>query len=225
MKKKYLWIEFAIVLIFLIIPPLTVLRMNQAISNFTISPALFVELLIAVLLDIQMHFMNQTESRENTARSPIFIKLSWGAITFGCLILIFTLFEVLAYFFPTVIKSNVESVIPNSALQWISCVVILSIGAYYEESLYRQFIPDMACLLLESKVTKPRTGKYVRAGIEISTVLLFAFAHRYLGVVGILNALLCGTILRLCTIKTGSIYTSTTIHFLYNICMFLLLLF
>lgn len=220
MKIKCLWAEFAVVFLFLVIPPLLVNKSTAVGMNYTFSLLLPAQTAIAFLLDFQERHRKPVDDSMKTGRS--FIKmttcLSWGAITTGCLMLIFALFELTAYIFPRMGNSGlVDSKAPSTISGWLVCIMTIFVGAYYEETVYRQFLPNTLILLCG-------TRKWKKVAIELSSLLLFAFSHRYLGWMAVLNAALCGFVLRICRKKTGSVYTGTIAHIIYNTIMYALLL-
>lgn len=223
MKRHYLWAEFAIVFIFLILPPLFVNRGATAGNAFVFTPLIFVQFAIAMFLDIENRLIKKERDAIAQSRKSRFAdliqKLSWSAITFGSLLLIFAAFQLLSFLVPSIQNSNgVQSMsLPRNIGEWLLCVCMLAVGSYYEEMLYRLFMPEMLLHLMPDK-------KGMRVCIEIVCVVLFGMAHRYLGWAGVANAVLCGASLRLCYVKTGSIYTGTAVHFSYNLMMYLLML-
>jgi membrane protease YdiL (CAAX protease family) len=220
MKKQYLWGEFAVVFLFLVLPPLFTKSSGSPV-NYTFSLLLPAQAAIAFLLDFQEHLSSKETGRNQTMErfSKKIQVLTWGAITFGGLMIVFALFQGLAFFFPKIASDSllVDTVSPKKISEWIYCIIALAVGAYYEEVIYRQFLPKNGLMLWG-------TSKWKRSLIECISLLLFAFAHRYLGWAAVCNALCCGALLRLCYIKTNSVYTGSIVHFLYNICMYLLLL-
>ena len=55
-------------------------------------------------------------------------------------------------------------------------------------------------------------------------IILFALAHKYLGIYAMINAFFACIVLRICYIKTQNIITNTIAHFLYNITSLIILL-
>jgi len=224
MKKQYLWAELAIVFLFLITPPLLTVMTGAAGKQmaYTLSPTLFIEAAIAVALAFQQKLlpdeMHVHSPKKGFAR--IISWTSWSSITFGGLLLVFTLLQLAAYLLPQIGSNSLltEIKLPASAREWIVCVLTLVVGAFYEEIMYRRYLCDTLIFLCAKK-------RWVRLFIESFVILIFAFSHFYLGWPAVVNALLCGILLRLCVIKTDSIIPGATAHFLYNLLMYLLLLF
>ena len=100
-------------------------------------------------------------------------------------------------------------------LFFLSLAVNFLAGAFYEEVLYREFVPKTLYALLEG-FSSDRGRIAIGIIVESFAVLVFAAAHRYMGFFAVLNALLCAIALRNCYVKTGGAYTGTIVHFLYN---------
>ncbi|MBP5438495.1 MAG: CPBP family intramembrane metalloprotease [Treponema sp.] len=88
-------------------------------------------------------------------------------------------------------------------------------GAFFEEVLYREFFPKTLYTLLDG-LSSDKMKLAVRIFVEASAVVIFAMAHRYMGIFAVANAALCAVALRNCYVKTDSAYTGTAVHFLYN---------
>ena len=96
---------------------------------------------------------------------------------------------------------------PRSFWEWVNCIAGTLAAAFFEEALFRWYLPDALKKLLPQKL---------HAGSECAVVLLFALSHRYLGLAGMANALLSGIALRRCAIRTGGIKSSWCAHAAYN---------
>ncbi|MBO4318911.1 MAG: CPBP family intramembrane metalloprotease [Treponema sp.] len=134
--------------------------------------------------------------------------LSWSALCFGFLMIIQALMQALTLILPVDYK---ETLIDLNFSKFEYAVVFLNLltGAFYEEVIYREYLPET--LLLFSKERK------IPAILsECACVLVFAMSHRYLGLMAVLNALLGGIMLRICRKKSLSIWAGTFAHFAYN---------
>ena len=169
-----------------------------------------VQFLVAVLL--QMHFVYFLRKKDYAKKngSRIFTVCFWWSITLGSLMLLFALMQTLSFFIEKNAHHTMQSV--TSVFAWISVTVSVAIAAFYEEVLYRQFLPEVSAILLDGRVNK----KIFCYLMEVLIILIFAFSHRYLGFIPVLNAFACGAVLRLCYRKTGSIWTGALSHFTYN---------
>ncbi|AEE16722.1 CPBP family glutamic-type intramembrane protease [Treponema brennaborense] len=90
----------------------------------------------------------------------------------------------------------------------------IAVSAFYEETLYRLFLPEALRFLFSKR----------RLPVEAAVVVVFALGHRYLGAAAVLNAACAGVLLRVCTIKTGSVAAGTAAHIAYNTVQYALLL-
>ena len=216
MKLKYIYLELAAILAFLVLPPIVTGAGSIKSSADYLTWTIIFQLLLSVLLDVQYRF----SIKKAQDRIYYFQYLYHGALTLGLLMIIHALFQALAIAFPS-LKGTVSSIPflkPQSPIQWITFTLNIATASFYEESLYRQFLP-------EAFRTVAGNSRPLRLALEALTVLLFAFAHRYLGLMAVLNAALCGTVLRLCAIKTRGIYTTAAVHFIYNMLLYLFLFF
>ncbi|MGN0728280.1 CPBP family intramembrane glutamic endopeptidase [Treponema sp.] len=207
MKKRYILAEFLIVLAFLVVPPLFA-EEGASLGN-GISLSVISELVAASLLQIQ-HLSMKRSCKPTPKEHFCFVvrSLKWGALTLGHMMLVFSAVQLISFAMrlsPS--HSGVVLFHPEKISSWIFVAVTLAAGAFFEEVLYRQYLPEtLATLLGERKIPA-----------EILSVLLFALAHRYLGWISVLNAVLCGAFLRLCRVKTGAVVSSAAAHFLYNL--------
>ncbi len=219
MKKKYLFIEFALFFPILTIPPLFV---TSATPFGTESGALswmplVEQLIISIVLTVQYNKFIATDS--SCCRKHPFFALSRGTTTLGLLLIVYAIIEAVSFFIPSLLQASLSQSVtrPLSAFGWIHFIAGIFVSAFYEESLYRQFMPEASLLFaqkLPCKTEKQR--KYFTYSIEGAWVLIFAFSHRYIGIAAITNALLCGIILRKCFKSTGSVFAGTLAHFAYN---------
>lgn len=207
MKKRYILAEFLVVFIFLLIPPIFADKGAYLSEEFSFS--ILAEFFIAVILQIQFKIENKCEKKSANEKFILLVNsLKWGAFTLGFLMLIFA--AVHAFCFAFKISSTQTEILlknPENFSSWIFLIFTLAAGAFFEESVYRQFVPETLNSLL---------GKW-KIPVEIFSVLIFALAHRYLGWISVCNAAFCGAVLRICRIKTDSIAPSFAAHFVYNL--------
>ena len=71
-------------------------------------------------------------------------------------------------------------------------------------------------IILISRIQKRKDSRPSRAAAELIPLALFALSHRYLGTPSVINALACGLVLRLCTLKAGSLLPAVAAHTAYN---------
>ncbi|MBP5450646.1 MAG: CPBP family intramembrane metalloprotease [Treponema sp.] len=211
MKNKYILIEWIGVLIFLVLPPLLVNPGSSATiaNNGEFSPYIFLRLIIAIFLYCQQIYVIKKSLGDKASRfRRLVLFCTWSALCLGLLMIVQALMQALAMVFPV----NHEEIGFSStftALNYILLFINLFAGAFYEEVIYREFLPETLLLF---------TGERKIPGIiaESSCILIFALSHRYLGLMAVINALLGGIILRVCRKKSLSIWAGTAAHFLYN---------
>lgn len=210
MKTKHLFIEFLIIFFIFVLPPLIFASKSDphAITRLTFFS--LVELAFCLLIIFQYRFLEKDlpeEEKSKRKRAKFIKNLYWWAIALGCLKLVYASLETCIYVFK--IPSPAHTPLKISGAKWIFTITNICISALYEETLYRRFIPD--CLVKFSQEKKIPT-----IIAEILSILIFAFSHRYLGHPAVINAAVCGTILRICCIKTNSIKAGTIAHAIYN---------
>ncbi|MBQ3687774.1 MAG: CPBP family intramembrane metalloprotease [Treponema sp.] len=245
MKLKYLSFEFLLIFLCLVLPPLfTPASAVHAAPRFGWAGAQ--SLVLAVLLALQLHHIMSPEPSSALPdampvalyrkKCPLFQCIAAATVCFGILMLIYAAVELGGL---TVMRLLQQGELPaaertvTGVRQWLSAATALAAGAFYEECLYRAFLPDVSLLLLARALqgrtatqegsSAAREGFFLRhekvltAVTEGSCALLFAFSHRYLGIPAVINALLCGIVLRICYQKTGRILCGTAAHGCYNL--------
>ena len=151
---------------------------------------------------------------------PFFVYSSCALVCFGSLCLSSVIFESVSYFFE--IGGGIQKVIfPSSLLGWINFFFGVFFAAFFEEVIYRFYLPRAFREILGKKISK--NNQRLSVLCEGLALLLFGFGHVYLGVLGFLNALVCGAVLRFCMIKTKSLWIPFGIHAIYNFLSFLIL--
>lgn len=99
---------------------------------------------------------------------------------------------------------------PCGIAGWLGAAGAVICAAFYEEVLYRMYLPEELKSLLSSG------GKIPAMVPECAGVLLFAAAHSYQGALGVANALVCGAALRRTIAATRSIWFALVPHAAYN---------
>lgn len=196
--------------------------------------------LISLILALFLYFQDKRErfGQENPVQDKK--KALWKAaaftsnyfLTFGFLVLSAVLFELLGLAIKARSLENV--ILPSTFLQGLYCAFTLAAAAFYEECLYRLYLPKA----LKKILAWTRAGKRLESGenlgadektlagdkleaalnflAEGAAVLLFAFAHRYQGILALLNALLAGVILRFAFVKSKSLWPPYLAHLSFN---------
>ena len=148
--------------------------------------------------------------------------------TLGFLLVLAALLK--ALFVALKIQSQGNVVLPTDAAGYAACALSLLAGAFYEECLYRLYLPKAlrALASLKAGQAEPQklAEKKMRAALdffaEAAAVALFALAHFWQGPWAVLNALLAGIILRVSFVKARGVWPPFLAHLLYNAAALLL---
>lgn len=219
MKNRHFYLEFILISCFFLIPPLFV---NQ-IRSFSVSwnSLLFIifELFIAIFL------YTQNEKNDSTHKNQIklfsfLVNQGLTLLVFGLLCLSSVIFNILAYY---VKSEDIEVILPQKASEYFLYIIVFLMSAFFEEVLYRKFLPE-SLIRFCNFIRNEKILRIAKWSAEIIAVLVFAFAHRYLGYLAVLNAFVSGIILRLCYIKSKSIFPGFIAHAAYNIFSCLILM-
>ncbi|MDE6069191.1 MAG: CPBP family intramembrane metalloprotease, partial [Treponemataceae bacterium] len=156
--------------------------------------------------------------------------------TFGLLCVIQAFFDFLGF----VLKVHHGTIIyfPGNinVAQIFSWATALFSAAFYEETLYRAYLPFSLKKIFRKKhrsqngfsnaeneikaeTNSAQGGKRIRffdAAFEIAAIAIFGFSHLQNGILAVANALVAGFFLRRCAVRTGGIKVGFFAHFLYN---------
>ena len=116
---------------------------------------------------------------------------------------------------------NLPTTFNKRLLLFASAFVLAS----YEEMLFRFFLPERGLAIVKSIAAaykKPEQPVAVIAA-ELIPIVLFALAHRYLGLYAVCNALCAAVILRLALYKKLHIAVLCAVHSAYNITIFIVM--
>ncbi|MBR5934449.1 MAG: CPBP family intramembrane metalloprotease [Treponema sp.] len=213
MKKLILYLEFALISIFFIIPPLFTnpVPVIQN-SNFSLNWRSAVILIIALLIYYRHEFTkNQTKDAEKINIFQCFASIS---TCFGLLMLSNVILSVISY----LILKQPETQINyqnTTSFSIFSTVINFLVAGFYEEAVYRLYLPA-ALRTFTCKIQ----NKYFIYFIEFICIVIFALGHRYLGWIAVIYAFSAGIILRYFTLKHGTILIPFICHALYNILVF-----
>ena len=231
MQKRFYSTEFLIILLFFALPPIVFPPALSESRFLHFSWITFALALAAGGLFWQMKILSASDEEKknkdeepegenkNTRRLRFFLQQGESLITFGGLLVCSGLCEVISRFLLHEEKS-LSTISPENIWGWINALAGIICAAFYEEVLYRMYLPDMAKKLLtkQHNTEKPEDGRRKKIAwvCEIAAVILFALAHRYAGWLSVVNAAAGGILLRRCYIKTTSLWTNLTAHVLYN---------
>ena len=116
---------------------------------------------------------------------------------------------------------NLPTTFNKRLLLFASAIVLAS----YEEMLFRFFLPERGLAIVKSIASayeKPEQPVAVIAA-ELIPIVLFALAHRYLGIYAVCNALCAAVILRFALYKKMHIAVLCAVHSAYNITIFIVM--
>ena len=215
MKINSLFTEIAIfllILLFLVLPPLFSASVPVAFQwTFPLGQLL----LASVSLCIFLFYHKNKKSKVNIFGFRILF-------TLGLLFVSYFLLNFISLLINYKVPLDVSVPRPNSVLQWIFCVLNFIFAAFYEEVIYTFYLTDALASIL-SRINEKLNNKIILVTCEIITSLLFAFAHLYMGIFAVINALIAHFVLRYTYKKSNSIIPSFIAHFIYNMISVILL--
>lgn len=216
---------FSIISLFFVIPPLFVNAPSVQHIDFTLfSVQNLSHFLIAVFIFVI--YKNSVENNEK-----ITSKIKKYSILF---VVIFILLFGTSFFFNfsaqkflnsenSFVNSQVFVENPQGFFDFLICIFNLLFAAFFEEVIYRFYIPFGIKNFLFRKVFDENQSKSytifeksILLFIEIVTMLIFSFSHKYLGIFSVVNAAVAHLVLRFSFIRSKSLIPSTLAHFFYN---------
>lgn len=207
MKRQALIYEiiiFLLICIFLIIPPFFTPKITDLSTLFTWTfPWKQTGLCIFALV---LYFLSSKLNEKKWIFYPSLIALS------------------LLFFTAIVIKlichqapgANKE-IMPQGGWQVLFCLLTFAFSAIYEEVIYRFYFTDALKRLIKFE------RKYSWLLFEAAGLLVFAFAHLYMGLAAVINAAIAHVVLRFLYKKTNLIWNCIIVHFIYNVISLILL--
>ncbi|MCR5188362.1 MAG: CPBP family intramembrane metalloprotease [Treponema sp.] len=215
MKKHSLLSDiviFSVIFLLLIVPPFFTTKIPVSSTIFSAWTFPFHQLIFALIALLLYFFYYEKKEK----KLPFFPLIMTTSLLF-CFALFIKFFSVILV--TNNVSEEVNVILPDSVTGWCFCLLNFAFAAFYEEVLYRFYFADQLQELLSYKIK----GKYLWLVCEILACLAFAFAHFYLGIFSVINAILGHVILRLCYKKSGSIWTGFLAHFIYNVISLILL--
>ncbi|MBQ9206585.1 MAG: CPBP family intramembrane metalloprotease [Treponema sp.] len=229
MKKNFLfYLLFFSVLLFFVIPPIGapffVERQEAFVAHYPVSVFLNASIAFLIYYFSQKRAVLFSEMPLCSEKKPFFVYLSAASVSFGLLCLSSVVFEILSVVMGS--ESGIHQVLfPSGALGMVNFILGVCAAAFFEEVIYRFFLPSAFLEILTRRLLRKSVSRTDDKSAENRKLwifcegisgLLFAAGHLYLGVFGFLNALVCGIALRVCMIRTQSIWISCAVHALYN---------
>ena len=214
---------FCIISFFFVIPPLFVTtQMVQSLDFSIFSFQNLIHFILSLFLIIfyknfsNINYLNVYKKHKYLNGNLFFICF--------CLICLNSLFfNFISNFFSNSIQHNSIMVSkPTSLIEYAICVLNLFFAAFFEETIYRFYLPTFILNLCYRLINKDGKNinntnyKFLNILIEIFVMLIFALSHRYLGIFSVFYATIGHIILRLTFVFSRNIFCSTIAHFLYN---------
>lgn len=225
MKKITFYLQFILILSFFIVPPLMVSESAGEISIGVFSPWTVACILVSLVLyieyrDVEDLYLSSFRSDgkmlnpfiRHIMRSGLFL------FTLGLLCISQVVFNAIGIFLHY--KTQEHSLYVTGAAGKMLCIFTMAAAAFFEEVIYRFYLPF--ALRKVTGILKNRIMIFIFS--EAASVLLFAFAHKYLGMLAVLNAFSCGILLRICALKSESLIPGFCAHFIYNLFTLLLVI-
>ena len=225
MKKESLsYILFFFILFIIVLPPVIgqffLERQTEIVAHYPVSVFLTagISFLIYFFARKGMIFKDPVEKLRLPFFECFYTYSSNSLVCFGFLCLCTALLEIIAYF--SGIDSGIKNIaFPDSVFGKLNFLFGVIAAAFSEEMIYRFYLPRSFKEMLSKKFGNNRRLSVV---CEVLALLLFSLGHLYLGILGFINAVLCGAALRLCMIRTKSLWIPFIIHALYNLLSFLI---
>lgn len=213
MKKRAYAIEFLLIFLILILPPLIFNR--QSVTSFypVYHWSQFILFACAVFLSVHVSSEPPVSASD---RHPQFLYPAVFLISFGSLCVISALVQLLSSLCGWDPKMTVLK--PHGFLLWVNCIAGTIGAAFYEEVLFRQFLPDRLERLFEGR------WKWIRFVWESELIVIFALSHHPAGCASVLNAFFAAIVLRLAFLKCRSIAVISASHGLYNLLSILVMI-
>ncbi len=220
MKKHTLLSDIAVFLLIfflLIVPPFFVSMDKNTSPLFNGWGFPWYQTLLAVLCVVILFFYYEKQNKRTLIIAPVLI-------TYGMLFSVSLFCRFLSEFLKSkgIDSGMYEAGIvlkPDSFIKWMNCLILFLTGAFYEEVLYRFYFIDM----LFSLITRKKVFRFSRLLCEIAGLVIFAFAHFYMGWIAVLNAAIAHIFLRRCYLHTGKLWPCVVSHFIYNVVSLILL--
>ena len=209
--NTYRFLTFLIVLIFCAIPP--VFTTSNDLSLFVEWDFPFQQICLAVFAGFLLYFSRELLQNNNTEFYFSHVKILIISIsTFIILVVTAFIFQKLSELFN--VTPAIEILKPDSIPTLFFCIINFLCSAFYEEVIYRFFLPECMVSLLKKIIPNEKIRIHV---CDAVCMILFALGHLYLGVFSVINASFAYIILRLCFKFSKNIFTGTAAHFAYNL--------
>lgn len=226
MKKIIFYLVFLSICTVLIIPSLFTISSKNNLPDFSITYYKVLLFIFAFAIYYQYEF---SKAQYKFSLVTLLINLGKIFLFFGILIFVQTIINSIFYF---IFKTDLVNIDFNfNFFSVLSVILNFLILAFYEETLYRLYLPeslktifeDIYNILFHKKNNnfKQKYESFTKIILEVLCIFLFAIPHYYLGWNAVINAFICGFVLRICYLKNKTILIGTFSHFFYNCFIFI----
>ncbi len=215
-------LQFFLILSFFVLPPIFAFQDKNAALDFS---KFNFYILPCFLLGLFLFLQNKNKEKSPLKRHPVWSAAFFSShffIALGCLALSSAFFEGIRALLK--IKCDDNVILPSNGLEAFFCALTLAASAFYEESLYRLYLPNVLKSLFlgaAEEEKRPKLFMALKALMEFMAAALFALAHRPQGIFAVLNAFAAGCVLRVRFVKSKSLWPPFAAHLCYNACALL----
>lgn len=210
------FIIFLLIFIIILLPPFFAqpLISNNSHLAFFYFP---LQNLILFIISLEIYIFYKEKQTKKSEHYFFYKFLFPFTTTFGILLFISFIFKAISLL---AFENDSSLVIkPDNFTTWFFAILSFILSAFLEEVIYRFYCP----LIFKKFLSKIKNNKIVFILSEGFALILFAFAHYYLGIFSVINAALAHIILRICFAKTKDILPGFISHSLYNVISLMLL--
>ena len=216
----YYFAELFVILVFFILPPIFTTSIPTDFIQFNIF-----QILTYGFLGLYCFIRGENLARKNSFYSNYSKKKEKKLSIKYLLVLSLFILVILflnGYLWKIIARFNQEKIqLQKSVFHQLFQILGIFVYAFYEETMYRYFLPFSLGKNLQLLTQTEYPQKWIFALSEILSLLLFSFGHLYMGIFAVLNAFFAGIALRFLVLKSKSVVPSTIIHFIYNLVLYL----
>lgn len=225
MKKIIFYLVFFLICAFLVFPPIFVSPAESQIPDFKIT---YFKIALFILSLCIFWYFEYSGRKYSLNLTSLILESGKIFLYFGILIAVNTIITLTVFLITKDVSLSLS--VEKNPVTFLLIAVNFLISAFYEESLYRLYLPVCLRTFAEesynvffkakSEVFRKRYFIFANVSVEILCVAVFALSHIYTGWITVLNAALAGAVLRFAAVKNKTILTGTISHFLYNLFIF-----
>ena len=150
MKKFLLYLGFLLVCALLVIPPFISKPIENNVLNFSLNISSIIILIISLIL---FYFYEFTENQLiKITFFQLLLNIGKVFLYFGILIAVQTSLSLLGYLFNC--ESNAKIQFEKNVFNFVNAFLMLGISAFYEEVLYRLYLPSTLKIFFDDLLNK-----------------------------------------------------------------------